>query len=254
MTSHLRASRYGGQARGFTVIELLIAMTITLLIAGALANVAQPARAAFDRVPAELDLQQRGRTAIGTLSQALRAAVLVPAASGTFDELTVVVPVPDAARGLLSVNQSGPGAAITLSTEQCPNIKDVCGFTPGATAMITDGGGHHDVFSIASVSAGARRIIPSAALSQLYPAGSAVVEVDQFTFRLAEQSDGSASLIRETVAGAIQPIVDFVSGLTFDVAPEQVDLQINVEPPTESLRALMSGRLFRSSIKLRNAP
>ena len=61
------------RATGSRVIELLIAMTITLLIAGAVANVAPPARAAFDRVPAELDLHQRGRTAIDALSQALRS-------------------------------------------------------------------------------------------------------------------------------------------------------------------------------------
>ena len=56
---------------GFTVIELLIALAIVTLLAGALAGVAQPAREVFDRVPAELDLQQRGRTAIDVMSNAV---------------------------------------------------------------------------------------------------------------------------------------------------------------------------------------
>ena len=271
-------------ARGFTVLELLIAMTITLLIAGALANLAQPARAAFERVPAELDLQQRARTAIDVLSQALRSAgkdvaatallgslsdllptvsVSEPDGSGAFTELTVIVPLTDAAQGVLSAEQSDPAGSITLATGHCPNVKDVCGFTPGTTAVIADGAGHHDVFSIAATNAGARRVTPSAALSRSYPAGAVVVEVDQFTFGLSRQPDGSYSLIRRTAAGAIQPIVDFVSALSFDVigrdAPagffrlEQVDVSIGVEPATEVLRRRITERVFRTSIRLRNA-
>jgi prepilin-type N-terminal cleavage/methylation domain-containing protein len=270
--------------RGFTLIELVIAMTITLLIAGAIANVAQPARAAFDRVPAELDLQQRARTAIDALSQALRssgknvaateglgllsdilptASVSGPDESGPFTELTVIVPVTDAAQGILSADQPGPGAAITLAAAHCPSVTDVCGFTIGRSAVIADGAGNHDVFTIAATNAGARMVTPAHALSRSYPAGSVVIEADEFTFSLAQQADGSQSLIRRTAAGAIQPIVDFVSGLQFQVigrdAPagffqlEQVDVSIDVEPPSEQLRRLMTDRAFRMSIKLRNA-
>lgn len=237
---------------GFTLVELLVAMTITLLISGALAAVVPPARAAFDRVPAELELQQRGRTAIEALSQALRASVLVQEDAGTFSELTVVLPVPSPAQGIVSIDQAGPNGLITLGTEQCPNVKDVCGFTSGAAALIGDGEGNYDVFPIASVNVGARRITPGHALSQPYPAGSAVAEVDQFTFRLVEQADGSYSLVRETIAGAVQPIVDFVSDLSFEVSGHDVHLSITLEPAIESLRALMTGRTFRTSIKLRN--
>ena len=239
--------------KGFTLIELLIAMTITLLIAAAVASIAPPARDAFDRIPAELELHQRGRTAIDALSQAVRASVSVPDGLGTFSELTVVMRVHAAAQGQLSVDQPGPAGPITLGTEQCPDIKDVCGFTSGATALISDGEGNHDVFEVASVNAGTRRITPRQVLSRSYASGSTVVEADQFTFRLSEQADGSHSLIRETFAGAIQPIVDFVSGLTFEVIDQEVRVSIDVEPPSESLRTLMTGRAFRGSIKLRNA-
>ncbi len=176
-----------------------------------------------------------------------------PSEPGTFEELNVVVPIHAGAQGLLSVDQPGPAAAITLSTEQCPNIKDVCAFTAGATALISDSAGDYDVFRIASVNVGERRITPEAALSRSYPLGSTVVEVDQFTFRLSEQADGSYSLIRETFAGAIQPIVDFVSGLSFEVTGNEVGVSIDVEPPTELLRRLMTDRVFRTSIRLRNA-
>jgi len=237
---------------GFSFIELLIAMTITLLLAGAIAGVARPARAVFDRVPAELELHQRGRIAIEALSQAVRAALRIPGAAGVVTELTVIVPA-GTGRGTLLVDQPGPGGAITLGTEHCPNIEDLCGFMAGATAMIEDGDSY-EVFSIAATSVTTRVVTPARALSQAYPSESTVVEVDQLTFELDEQSDGSYSLIRETAAGAVQPIVDAIGDLSFDVSPQLVDVWISVEPPAGSLRPLLSGRTFRTAIKLRNAP
>jgi hypothetical protein len=228
-----------------------------------------------DRVPAERDLQQRGRTAIDVMSQAIRSAGknvgdLLPAVSlsepdesGIFRELSVIVPVANAAQGVLSDEQSAPGAAITLATAPCPNVKEVCGFAAGTIAAIADGVGNYDVFSIAATNAGARQVTAAAALSRAYPAGSFVFEVDRLTFSLALQPDGSYSLVRRTAAGAVQPIVDFVNALSFDAigsdAPagffrlDQVDVSIGVEPPTGRLRTLMSGRVFRTLIRLRNA-
>jgi prepilin-type N-terminal cleavage/methylation domain-containing protein len=248
------ARRGANRDGGFTVIELLVAMTITLLIAGALAGVAQPARAAFVRVPAELELQQRGRTALDAVAQALRASLLVTDEPGTLTELTVIVPVAAPAGGVLSLDQPDAGGPMALGTARCPNIKEVCGFTPGATAIVEDAEGSFDVFSIASANAGGRSITPAAALSQAYVAGSSVMEIDQFTFRLAEQSDGTFSMIRETAAGAIQPIVDFVADLSFEVTAGQVDVHISLDSAVESLRALMPPRGFRTTIKLRNLP
>jgi type II secretory pathway pseudopilin PulG len=265
------------------VVELLIAMAITLIIAGAIAGAAPPARDAFERVPAELDLQQRGRAAIEALSQALRAAGsnvaateslgplsdLLPCVSvgaedesGDFTELTVIVPVRDPAQGLLAVDQSGAGAAMTLAADRCPNVTDACGFTPGSTAVVADGAGRFEVFSIGATNAGARRVTPARALSRSYPAGSVIVEADQWTFALAEQPDGSNSLIRTTAAGAVQPVVDFVNGLSFDVIGrdvaagffqiQQVDIWLSVEAPTHLLRRPIPDRVFRTSIRLRN--
>jgi len=280
-----RVTRFGRQARGFSFVELLIAMTITMLIAGAIAGVAPHARAAFDRVPADLDLQQRGRTAIDVLSQALRSAGaniaateslgvlsnLLPVVSvaeddepGVFTELTVIIPVPEPAQGSLDADQAAPGGAMTLSTAHCPNIKDVCGFTPGSTVAVADGEGHFDVFPIAATNAGARQLTPAKGLSQSYPAGSVLVEADRFTFNLREQPDGRYALVRVTAAGAVQPIVDFVSGLAFEVTGhnvaagfyqiERVDVRLNVEAPSDHLRRVIPDRVFRTSVRLRNVP
>jgi len=249
---------------GFTIIELLIAMTITLLLAGTLLGAVRPAREAFDRVPAEIDAQQRGRTAVDAISQAVRSAgrnvaatatlgplsnllpavsVSEPDESGFFTELTAIVPVTDGAQGVLDIDQTSPGGFITLAIAPCPNVKDVCGFAAGHSAVIADDAGHFEVFTIASTNAGARRLMPSSALAHAYPAGSAVVEVDQFTFSLAEQADASYSLIRTTAAGAIQPIVDYVDGLWFELLDDQVVIWIET-----------GDRVFKTSVNVRNAP
>jgi hypothetical protein len=150
---------------------------------------------------------------------------------------------------------------MTLAPDHCPNIKDACGFTPGSTAVVADGAGHYDVFSIGATDAGSRRVTPASPLSRSYPSGSVIVEADQFTFGLAEQPDGSYSLIRTTAAGAVQPIVDFVNGLSFDVIGrdaagffqiQQVDLWLSVEAPTDLHRRAIRDRVFRTSIRLRN--
>jgi Tfp pilus assembly protein PilW len=282
--THLRALRFGGQA-GFTVAELLVAMTITLIIAGAIANIALPARAAFDRVPAELEMQQRGRTALDVVAQSIRSAGrdvaaaaslgplgdLLPAVSvadpnddaSAYASISAIVPVVDGAQGVLEAAQPAPAGSITLAVAPCPNVKDVCGFQPGMTAVIADGTGHFDVFEVASTNVGARRLTPGTALSRAYSAGAVVAEVDHHTFSLVEQADHSYSLIRETAAGAVQPVVDFVSDLAFTIvgrdAPAgflqatQVDVSLRIQAPTEALRRLMSVRDFKTSIRLRNA-
>ena len=108
------------------------------------------------------------------------------------------------AQGILAADQAGAFAAVTLAITQCPNVRDVCGFSAGTTAIITDGAGHHDLFESASTVVAARTLTDNRGFSQAYPAGSTVIEIDQHTFSLSAHTDGSLSLIRETAAGAIQ--------------------------------------------------
>lgn len=273
-----------GQQRGFSVIELLIALGIIMSIGAVVAQLVPPARIAFDRVPADLDLQQRGRTAIDVLSQALRSAgsdvaatvalgrlselmptvsVSDPVSAGSgFRTLTVIAPVAEGAQGVLDTDQGSPAAPITLAPAPCPNVSDVCGFAAGTIAIIVGSDGSHDLFMVGSTLAGVRWVTPDRALSRAYPAGSVMVEVGEQTFRLADQPDGSMSLIRQTAAGAVQPIVDFVENLSFEVRGEdvpagffrlrQVDVSVRVQAHTESTRRLIAPRVFKTSIRLRN--
>jgi prepilin-type N-terminal cleavage/methylation domain-containing protein len=241
---------------GFTLVELLVALTITLLVAGALAATAPAARAAFDRVPSELEMQQRGRVVIDVLTQALRAAERVSLGDldedGRSAELTVVTPIVNPAQGILSIDQAVPGGSMTLGVTACPSVKDLCGFVKGTVAIVTDGSGDYDVFIVASVDAAMRRITPADVLSRAYPAGSRVIEVEQNSFGLDEQADGSFALVRTTAAGAVQPIADAVLSLAFTVEGDRVDAQLTMRAATDDGARVASERVFRTSVEVRN--
>jgi Tfp pilus assembly protein PilW len=235
--------------RGFTVLELLIALTVTMLLASAIAGAAPAARQAFDRVPAELDQQQRGRSAIDALSQVLRSASSIGAAEDPAT-LTVIAPVANGGRGVLAVDQTG--TVLNLAAAPCAAVT-VCGFTAGTTAVITDGAGRYDAFTVSAVNAAQRRLTTDRELVPAYRAGAAILEIDQYTYRLASQADGSYSLIRETAAGAVQPMVDFVRDLTFTIGGNEVDVSLRVEAATAPLRRVLSDRVFKTSVRVRNA-
>ncbi len=234
----LRPSRYGRHDNGFSLVELLVAMTICAVISAGIAAVVPPARAAFEATPAELDLQQRARTAIDVIGQGIRAAGsgvivseemgplagVVPAvipfdvdeSAARFRRLRVIAPRTAAAQGLLAQHQAGSRGDLVLSAARCPAVQVVCGFSPGTTAVVADGSGRFDVFAIGSAQAATRRLTPARPLTPPYAAGSIVVEVDVYTFQLDAQPDGSRALVRLTAAGAVQPIVDRVISLHFE--------------------------------------
>lgn len=237
--------------RGFSLLELLVAMVVCVLLSGAVAGMMAPARAAFDRTPAALDLHQRGRAGLDLLTTVVRSAGanvgaadglaafpdLMPAviplpspennsADGEFGALFAVSVVVGGSQGRLDRDQPGAGGVLTLAASPaCPQVSDVCGFKPGVVAAIVDGRGRFDVFAVASTNAAGRRLTPSAALTMAYPKGALVIEVEANRFSLALQPDGSRSLVRVTGTGVTQPIVDGVAHAGFEawgdaVAPE----------------------------------
>jgi prepilin-type N-terminal cleavage/methylation domain-containing protein len=222
--------------RGFALLELLIALAICAVVSAGIAMVVPPARAAFELTPADIDLQQRGRTAIDVIVQAIRAAgadavaaaefgplsgivpaviPLDPQVDGKFARLTVIAARRHGAQAAIEHHQGG-GAVLTLAVDGCPAITVLCGFAPDTNALIADGSGRFDVFTVDSVDAAASSLTARRALTPPYASGSVVVEADVNTFQLELQPDGSRTLVRLSGGGAKQPIVDRLSSLTFE--------------------------------------
>jgi len=263
---------------GFSLIELLVALTVCALLSGAIAAAAPPARALFDATPEILDVQQRERTVADVLARSLRSAAVIratdvdgvagPAARAVAlldpdeDEewfhAVQVIALSGPGRGVLAEDQATPTSALVLRTgAACPAAGEVCGFTTGMAAAIVDQEGRFDVFTIASVSKGAHSLTAARALDRAYPAGSALFAVSADTYYLDEQPDGSSSLVRETAAGAVQPIVDFVAELNLagtyrDGQLTRVDLMVRVGARTTLPRRAVPGRTSRLAVALRN--
>ncbi len=243
--------------RGFSLLELLIAITITALLAAVTAAVVPPLHALFEQTPAAIDLQQRGRTAVDTIAQAVRAAdqvLLLDAdpARSHFRELQTVAPKADGAQGTLARDQSSPGGHLYLYDTGCPAVPDVCGFVRGTVAMIANDSGQFDVFIVGSINVVSGSISPGRSFDRSYAEGAMVVEVDAHTFRLDPQADGSSTLVRQTAAGAIQPIVDRVSELRFERAfgDKGVEVALALQPlrmpaPTSLRRVAVVARNLR---------
>jgi prepilin-type N-terminal cleavage/methylation domain-containing protein len=231
---------FGGwpSANGFSLLELLIALTICAVMSASVAMVVPPARAVFNLVPAELELQQRARTAVDAIMHAIRAAggdavasselgalagvvpAVIPydAVDGRFTRLKVIGPRVHAAQGVLDRHQAGPHGPLWLAMPHCADASAVCGFARGMTALIADGSGRFDVFTVASVDAATRRLTADRAFVPPYAAGSVIVEAEVYTFQLEVQPDRTSTLVRVSSGGAVQPVVDRVETLAFEVS------------------------------------
>lgn len=224
-------------ARGFTLVELLVALVITLLVSGAALVLARGARTALTVEPATMDTVRRlregadalasavasggGERGIGDESGSLAAAVPVvrlvsPSGPDVFREL-VVTRVVQGGRGRLASDQPGPAGSLTLETGDglCPRSGSVCGFAVGDVAVAFDGRGHVDVLVVAAVSEPLSRLTPRAPLSYAYRAGAWVIAVRQEHLLLMLQPGGAQTLTRVTAAGAREPILDGVTSLDF---------------------------------------
>jgi prepilin-type N-terminal cleavage/methylation domain-containing protein len=238
------------QVRGFSLLELLIATAIAALLAAAIAAVVPPLQAYFEQTPAVIDLHQRGRTAVDAVARAIRTADrLVLLDSG---RLMTIVPRINAGRGLLEVDQAHAGADLLLSDVRCPAAADLCGFVPGASAVIDGGTGRFNLFTVGSANPVARSISPRHPFEQPYAANASVVEVDAYTFRLDAQPDATTTLVRETGAGAVQPIVDRVTALRFSAAFGARGIDVTMTLQTHGVPTIEITR--RITILARNVP
>lgn len=264
--------------RGFSLVELLVSLTVCALLAGAVAAAVPPARAVFETTPEVLDQQQRERTMADVLARVVRSAALVhavnpdgtagarapavellqPHADGTRFHALRVLSISGVGRGMLAVDQAGPSGALQLQAAvNCPSTGDVCGFTTGVTAVVVDVTGRFEVFAIADTDLAAHALWPSGGLAAAYAAGSEVFEVAWDIYRLDSGSEGSFTLVRETAAGAVQPMVDQVAELAVEgwrVAGwlARVDITARLKARSPVAHRQVPDRTVRVSIALRN--
>jgi Tfp pilus assembly protein PilW len=233
---------------GFSVVELTIALGLTLMVAAAVAAIVDPARGAFAAQPEALDVQQRLRVGVDALTRDLIGAgagstvagqtgplvdalpPLMPFRRGVArsdppeafrtDTITIVAVAATAAQTTLAADLA-PGAATmtVMPTAGCPDGVTVCGFAAGTLALIYDAGGAFDLLVIGGLDDAASQLtIAPPGSSSAFAIGASVVEARVHIYSLKDDpvSRNAQLMHADGASNPDVPVLDHVAGLTFD--------------------------------------
>jgi prepilin-type N-terminal cleavage/methylation domain-containing protein len=235
--------------KGFTLVELLIAMAITLIVTAATLSFVRPAHDAFQVQPETADLHQRARVgidalqrdlsmagagmyaagAVGPLHQAL--APVMPyrafgagsdAARGTYfraDAISLLFVPSTASQTTLSLPMRAGALEISMSNSAtCPaaTATQVCGFATGDHVLVFDGAGEWDVFRVDRAGVDAAMTLRGQPATRELAPGSNVTEARAITYALkADPTTGAFQLVRADGFDPAQPLLDHVVKLEF---------------------------------------
>ena len=234
---------------GFSLVETLIAMALTMTVTGTAVSLVLPASRTSMTQPEIMDVQQRARVAAEMISRDL-----APAGAGIYagpwrGVLPTAIPAvlprrlggdngdsPDVARDtaitILSVPSTAAqtttaaaisAASLSLVTTAAPNcgVPVLCGLTAGQDVLVTDRAGQFDVFRITAINGVTGTLRHHGQdLAAVYPAGSTVSLVTSRTYELnaptgiLRQYDGDRS---------DQPAADGISKLSFTYFAARTD-------------------------------
>jgi type II secretory pathway pseudopilin PulG len=260
-------------ARGFSLVELLIAAALATAVAGALAAMVAPLATFIDRAHANADMDAGMRSALQHLTADLRqagsdAAIALPGARlarvlapvtllrdlesgeaavpGTAIRLTFVPRL--AAQGALAVGAAAGDTLLRLDTaSRCATGPPSCGFRPGQSAVLYSSAGAAAV-SIDRPAEGV--VVLTRPLGVAFPAGAVLCEIITVSYGTRHVADGSRRLVRLTTGGAEQPMLDHV--VEFSAATDTGDPVLasslswilRVQAPAAAFRG-PAGFLFR---------
>jgi prepilin-type N-terminal cleavage/methylation domain-containing protein len=259
--------------RGFSIVEMLIAMAVMLSITGAVFSIVNPSQGMFQSQTEVSDMQQRLRVTADTLYKDLvmagggsyqgqmsgsllytfapvlpyRAGELNEDPPGTVktDTLTVIYIPPTNAQTTLATN---PGNSLTNSVETrvapeagCPAGDALCGFSEGMTVLIYDENGHSELFTITQIQDNNLNNIKiqhnGEKLSYPFPMNPStkIVQASTYTYFLkTDVATSTFQLMRyDGGKGADVPVVDNVVGLSFRYFADPQPPQLNGSPLTD---------------------
>ena len=257
-----RDAQAADAARGFSLVELIIALAITLALTAAVFALVGPANSAFQTQPEAADVQQRLRAATDALSRDLLVAGSTPYVARGPDETT---PLPAAAVFPMRIGRISPDTAGTVNPARiavwsvspaapqarlasplasasgvatfvpgagCRSGAPSCGFQTGTAVVVLGGSGAWDVFSITAVSGSTLTLQHNLRDAPLvHPAAeSTIAEAALRTYMFKDDpAAGFARLVRyEAAGGSDVPVVDHIVDVQFQYLGEG-------EPPSPVL-------------------
>jgi hypothetical protein len=230
-----------GAARGATIVEVLVALTVLMLAVSSVAVLATAVVGAFEADPAAADAQQRARGGVLALLDDIRQSGsgflgapelgpghalpavwpdIVPASPAALGAqprtLTAWHSPRGAAHGVLRVDAPPGTSRLSLVRQAfCAAVTPTCGFEAGDDVVVY---GAHGRLAIAEVT----QVLPplelelATPLPDPWPAGSFVAAVRAHTYELrADAATGLSQITRRRGPGPAMPVIDFVT--RFDV-------------------------------------
>lgn len=245
-------------ARGFVLLEWLIASALVVVIAGAVFSAVNPVRDVVERSGQGIELAAGARTALDLVVTDVREAGADTMIGSPGSELGKMLPaiaihshlgsaaivaagaavrirrVPLlAAQGRLSASAFAGDNLLRLATDvRCSTGGPGCGFRSGDNGVLLADGAA-EVVTIEAILAGA--VVLTAPLTRGFPADAVLCRLQTTTYGLRAADDGAEQLVRLTDGGAEQPVLDNVvafSVVSDDLAPtriRRVSLRLRVQ-------------------------
>jgi prepilin-type N-terminal cleavage/methylation domain-containing protein len=204
-------------ARGFTLVELLVAMAVMVTFSGALMSLILAGQTLARVQPEAADLQQRARIALQTLGAELaRAGAGLdrgPQAGPLVRYFPPIGPSPDG--GLTVWYVSSRDGQSTLTAPLAPGATDarVAGgvFTAASTAIVLSAGGCRDVLRVDTAAATVLQI-RAGARTCAYAAGAAIAQGEVRTYLV--DTAARQLLRRDEATGLSVPVLDNVTAMS----------------------------------------
>lgn len=230
---------------GFSLVELVIAIGLTLLLSAAALGHRSQASAAFDRQSESGDMDQRLRAAWTALRHEVSAAgasgavradgaplsswapAVWPAriglraadSPGTVrrDAVTIITarPLPSLAMTTADPLAAASGAVRLAPTPGCPPLPPACGLRRDDDVLVADGEGAFHLFTVTDVIGPVVSLrVNTPASGHVYAAGSTLVPVNVRTYYLRPATGARPPQLAryEGGAGPDVPVVDHVVG------------------------------------------
>jgi hypothetical protein len=206
-----RMSGGAGFEAGFSLVEALLVLLLTVVVAGSGLHVLTSSSQLAQAPPEAMDVQQRARATLallradlsiagsglddGPLRGALSASLpaIVPRRTGVAsadaatvareDAMTILSVPPGASAAVLRTPVSGATPTAWVDPlPSCPLVSPACGIPTGATVLIADGTGRHALYVVTDVVGSGLILRGLQAESPAFPARAVVVPVQSKTY------------------------------------------------------------------------
>jgi prepilin-type N-terminal cleavage/methylation domain-containing protein len=234
--------------RGFSLVELLVAVSLMLIVMSSVFEALNPAHGSFRVEPETADLQQRLRVATDALSHDLLGAgsglgqganpgpltdFLAPVLplrqgrrnadpAGAFKNSTITLLSIDAGAQQTTIAQALPASSSSVTVNRdpgCPAGDSNCGFRANTTVVVFDDTGAYDSYTVTKVDAAGLHLQHNMRDStKTYTANVARIAAatSRTYFLKSDPATDTFQLMRYDGDGAADaPVVDHVVGLSF---------------------------------------